>query len=461
MADGISDFNETEDFEEYNPHPYQGGYDIALTYGDPLPPLSAICYPLSDSSSHPTLPPNGPLPLIPMEYPASSDASERAISISDEREDDRADPAYDSSYGNGERGFTSAEWWWNHSGFSPFAMNGFGGCSYDAEEMRYWSPLRRAAEYIFGYSQGFGERTIGVDSYGIPIYAYKLRGSDTVNVEIQPARTEQLEYHDNSKRWSSTYNNWEDENHRLCRSAHAYPQHHSEESFEAEVDSFPLSYGESMNEVNLNGNLEMAYNKRYYSGALNVQLEPVESSFQQLSYHEEFSHTNSNSEPLFGIHGEERNEFTNVYHDYQRQVYHQPSNFELEPYKPTWARYSGNYRISEEDISDYYEVDRESYSPSSAWPTSFDETGDEGKFHSSEYAYKAHHDGHFLALEPFKPTWMLNPNYYGSYEEFSAPDKQLYSSDVSSKFHKMMMDPMVAFAENGGQFAFLADLFLL
>lgn len=40
-----SDFNE-DDFDEYNPYPYKGGYDIVLTYGYPLPPSPAICYPI-------------------------------------------------------------------------------------------------------------------------------------------------------------------------------------------------------------------------------------------------------------------------------------------------------------------------------------------------------------------------------------------------------------------------------
>lgn len=203
MAVGSSDFNETEDFEEYNPHPYQGGYDIALTYGNPLPPFSGICYPLSDASSHPPLPPEVPILSVPMEPPASPEAIETAISTSVEREDDLPDADYGSSYGYGEGGFASVDWWWNLSGFSPFAMNGLGGWRYDAEDIGYWRPLRRAADYIFGYSQGYGERRIGVDSYGIPIYAYKNHGSDTVNVEVQPSRTEKLEYHDDSERVSS------------------------------------------------------------------------------------------------------------------------------------------------------------------------------------------------------------------------------------------------------------------
>ncbi|XP_042028351.1 uncharacterized protein LOC121775338 isoform X2 [Salvia splendens] len=35
------------EFEEYDPTPYGGGYDQAITYGKPLPPSDRICYPRS------------------------------------------------------------------------------------------------------------------------------------------------------------------------------------------------------------------------------------------------------------------------------------------------------------------------------------------------------------------------------------------------------------------------------
>lgn len=55
MAGAPDDYNE-DDFDDYNPHPYLGGYDLAQTYGQPLPPSAAICYPISFSVS---LPPTG------------------------------------------------------------------------------------------------------------------------------------------------------------------------------------------------------------------------------------------------------------------------------------------------------------------------------------------------------------------------------------------------------------------
>ncbi|KAF8779790.1 hypothetical protein HU200_002050 [Digitaria exilis] len=43
--------DEVADFDEYDPTPYGGGYDIALTFGRPLPPSEEICYPISTTST--------------------------------------------------------------------------------------------------------------------------------------------------------------------------------------------------------------------------------------------------------------------------------------------------------------------------------------------------------------------------------------------------------------------------
>ncbi|CAH2044970.1 unnamed protein product [Thlaspi arvense] len=44
------DDDEVDDFTEYDPTPYSGGYDIAVTYGRSIPPSDETCYPLSSRS---------------------------------------------------------------------------------------------------------------------------------------------------------------------------------------------------------------------------------------------------------------------------------------------------------------------------------------------------------------------------------------------------------------------------
>ncbi|XP_041016096.1 uncharacterized protein At5g39570-like [Juglans microcarpa x Juglans regia] len=46
-AQGSED--EVDDFDQYEPTPYGGGYDIVLTYDRPLPPSDETCYHFSSS----------------------------------------------------------------------------------------------------------------------------------------------------------------------------------------------------------------------------------------------------------------------------------------------------------------------------------------------------------------------------------------------------------------------------
>ena len=42
---------EADDFDEFDPTPYGGGYDLAVTFGRPLPPSEETCYPCSAPST--------------------------------------------------------------------------------------------------------------------------------------------------------------------------------------------------------------------------------------------------------------------------------------------------------------------------------------------------------------------------------------------------------------------------
>ncbi|KAL5207409.1 hypothetical protein ABZP36_031844 [Zizania latifolia] len=43
--------DEVADFDEYDPTPYGGGYDLVLTFGRALPPSDETCYPISTTTS--------------------------------------------------------------------------------------------------------------------------------------------------------------------------------------------------------------------------------------------------------------------------------------------------------------------------------------------------------------------------------------------------------------------------
>ncbi|KAM0947986.1 putative PLD-regulated protein1 [Dioscorea sansibarensis] len=168
-----SSFEDDDDFDEYNPHPYQGGYDIALTYGSPLPPSSATCYPIDG-----VLPASFPPPVSTPTAPVRSSNGDGAVVVPDQPQ--QVDLGYP---------------WYDHLASGSF---GFGrGCWDYSEENSHWRPLRRALDYLFGYSQGFGERRIGVDSNGIPIYANKKHGREmALSVQVQPAISQKIELHE-------------------------------------------------------------------------------------------------------------------------------------------------------------------------------------------------------------------------------------------------------------------------
>lgn len=54
----------------------------------------------------------------------------------------------------------------------------------------------RGLDYLFGHTQGYGERRIGVDSYGIPIYANKKGGGDALTVEVEPPSVQSLDVYE-------------------------------------------------------------------------------------------------------------------------------------------------------------------------------------------------------------------------------------------------------------------------
>ncbi|KAL0694400.1 hypothetical protein Bca4012_061580 [Brassica carinata] len=60
----VQGFNEPE-FEEYDPTPYGGGYDIVATFGKPLPPSVKICYPPSSTAAQGN-PPSPPEVITPV-----------------------------------------------------------------------------------------------------------------------------------------------------------------------------------------------------------------------------------------------------------------------------------------------------------------------------------------------------------------------------------------------------------
>ncbi|XP_039067076.1 uncharacterized protein At5g39570-like [Hibiscus syriacus] len=62
------DNDEPDEFNEYNPKPYKGGFDLFVTYGQPLEPCKATCYPRSTEGDFDYERPNFGSGSIPSAY---------------------------------------------------------------------------------------------------------------------------------------------------------------------------------------------------------------------------------------------------------------------------------------------------------------------------------------------------------------------------------------------------------
>lgn len=158
------DADDDDFFGEYNPHPYQGGYNLAATFGDPLPPSSNICYPVSSSSSAadtaavPAITPSPPSPAPPKPEdprPVEPHGDEKA----------QRDLAHEIPDGAAREGKVRRG---RRSGFRKKFV--------------------RVLDWLFCYKDPYKERGIVVDSYVVPVCTIrKERGEDALSVEIDVA----------------------------------------------------------------------------------------------------------------------------------------------------------------------------------------------------------------------------------------------------------------------------------
>jgi hypothetical protein len=58
--------------------------------------------------------------------------------------------------------------------------------------------MMRGLDFLFGHAQGYGERRVGTDVYGTPIYANKRIATESVAVQMEQPPVQRLEYHQSS-----------------------------------------------------------------------------------------------------------------------------------------------------------------------------------------------------------------------------------------------------------------------
>ncbi|XP_074575021.1 uncharacterized protein LOC141831539 [Curcuma longa] len=400
MASAADDDDYDFDFPEYNPHPYRGGYDIALTYGAALPPSSAICYPISTSQVSPPSPPR----------PSHLEGS--------------PGPHYAEPFPSPDlfRSWLFTDWDNRQAHAVPEGGEG-------------WNGWRRALDYLFGHAEGYGERRIGVDGYGIPIYANKkLHGAESVLVEVQQAPVERVEYHDtrpeDHHHWSSCYGGTA-EKLGYGNPVLAYDRHYSEKALRVEIDPNESVWHQKLNyhegyqmqshynsELNDSdyvdaffGSPSIAYSSYHYEQPLHLQVEQVQTDwYQQSSYseaHQEFEWSSS--------HNDTQREDSDFFHSsgssYQRYSWEQPDNVELRPYEPSWSYNQDHYDGYEE------ETPKLNWHYSSVGGQAEKSTNSEDTYYYTQQEY--YQQAEPIQVEPYKSSWSQYASYY------EAPNEQV------------------------------------
>ncbi|TKV96322.1 hypothetical protein SEVIR_9G421000v4 [Setaria viridis] len=339
MAPAVAgDFIPHEDdddfFVEYNPHPYRGGYDIAATFGTPLPPSANICYPVSSSAaaSVPTVP-SPPSPTPEPEEPRGDEEAPREPV----QESPEVFPNGASTKGKVRRGG------WCGRGF--------------------WRKCVRGLDYLFGYKDPYAEQRIGVDSYVVPVYANRKQSGENalaVEVEVAPPAVGRVEPHDGSEElvqsnelsWHSNYRDEANSYSQSMSNSYYTPfaQSYGLPGVLGKPDWFPnFSYSKSHQveefqhealssydvEHMISGHPIYCYHHHCYKQALNVQVEPTEPvSSQSLEYYEHFSKYCDQSD----VHILET-----PAHACNIQSYTPTFDVPLEPFKPSWSQIWGLY----------------------------------------------------------------------------------------------------------------------
>ncbi|XP_047069302.1 uncharacterized protein At5g39570-like isoform X1 [Lolium rigidum] len=214
-----SDDDQVDDDEyyEYNPHPYGGGYDISATYGSPIPPSPSTCYPVSSpapAASPPRYspPPPAPVPGTPPRAPAKpwpvspEPATKPPTPPSPAPV---AQPFYwpkPHDYGDGPHAprhptYPTPEvfrgWPYLPPPPHPHCCHTHTRARCRCGPRDYWRQCMRGLDFLFGHADGYGERRIGADCHGVPVYANRKGGvEDAVVVEVPPPEIGNVQWHD-------------------------------------------------------------------------------------------------------------------------------------------------------------------------------------------------------------------------------------------------------------------------
>ncbi|XP_078160668.1 uncharacterized protein LOC144556056 isoform X3 [Carex rostrata] len=458
MAGVPDDFNE-DDFENYNPYPYRGGYDLAQTYGQPLPPSAAICYPISFSVS---LPPTGKVNLSPDSVPVnevrkeSEPESEKPVSTPVVESPDRVpvNEVRKESEPESEKPVSTPvveqPWFEPHPYDEPYQpepykpdlfrswpfSNRRHHCCHKRNGVRdfdYWNHMMRGLDFLFGHAQGYGERRVGTDVYGIPMYANKKSPTESVAFLVEQPSVQRLEYHQSSdvevhpdglESKSSLYEERKEEKHEKYGNSY---QNDDSYNYEQRTSNWghDSSYLDTYHDWRYNIMQPSWYEERKeekhekYGNSYQIDdscnYEQRTSNWgHDLSYHDTYHDWRYNnlgySSNVEGEYMEENKVLTTPVYSYNQHCHEQPLHVQVEPADQTWTQKMISY---ENNHSSYYEKGEEMHQPNIL---------------SHGYDRERYEETQYEHLEPYKPSWSQNFGYYGKYLEGDMVRSEDYST---------------------------------
>ncbi|XP_047070741.1 uncharacterized protein At5g39570-like [Lolium rigidum] len=386
-----------DEYYEYNPHPYGGGYDISATYGAPIPPSPSTCYPASPAYAPAASPPRyAPPPPAPAPVPRapSSPAKPRPVSPEPATKPPPspapvAQPFYwpkPHDYGDDPHAprhptYPTPEVFrgWPYLPPPPphcCRTHTHARCRYGPRD--YWRQCMRGLDFLFGHADGYGERRIGADCHGVPVYANRKGGvEDAVVVEVPPPEIGNVQWHDAGEvpeigSLLSWYDTAKDDTYAYANSTYgsydsAYQQSYTQpysvdvasdqptswfpnQSYqdvykqeESQYQEVPSTYGA---ENIFSSQPIYCYNQHFSEQPLHVQVEPPETVYyHKAEYHENFSsYTNQTN-------------IDNLEMSTQSREIQPYADAPLEPYQPSWLMNSGYYQASTGEVAPEYNND--------------------------------------------------------------------------------------------------------
>jgi hypothetical protein len=153
--------DEGDDFDEYDPTPYGGGYDLFVTFGRPLPPSEETCYPCSEPST------SYDVPHYSASEPSPYGHHTKAKPNYGFRPQQEQQPSYGSSGGGyGSRPEPAAE---EGGGYGSGYGSGYGREKQEEESYGSGYGRKPQAEETYG-SGGYGSQARPEAGYGSAAY---------------------------------------------------------------------------------------------------------------------------------------------------------------------------------------------------------------------------------------------------------------------------------------------------